>query len=870
MGKGWLEMELLERESERALLDNLFGEATRGNGHIVLISGEAGIGKTSLVQSFVRKHRLQSRLLWGTCDPLFTPRPLGPLYDMALESLPDLYELLNSGANWLTIATALMKALQNKTSPWIIVFEDTHWADEATLDLLRFLGRRIRQVHALLILTYRDNEVHRQHPLRSVLGDFPPEETRRLPLAPLSENAVEVLARQANRSPAGIYHATAGNPFFVTEILKNDDERVPATVRDAVLARVARLSPSARAILDLASIVPGSVDLSLIDTILHPESSSIDACIEGGFLLLTGNSLAFRHELARLAIDESLLRHQSKALHDQVLQAMVARDEIKPSLALLVHHATRAANEQAILQYAPLAAREASQHGAHREAARYYQAALDSARPLQPEEHAALLDGVSFEFYLIGKIDQAIDARQKAVSLWHQSDHLDRVGDGLRWLSRLYWFRGNRQEAEDYAEQAIGLLERLAPGLELAMAYSNRSQLFVLAEETQAAKEWGAKALELAQQINAPDIVVHALINIATAELMDGDPAGRTGLERSLAMARAHEMHDHVARCYANLSSTIIRQHEYAIADPYLLEGIAYTTDRDMDSYSVYLHGWRARSLFERGQWAQAAAEAERALHLQPGSAVIALPATIALGHLRARQGRPEAAGLLNQARELALPTAEVQRIGPMATARAEAAWWEGDPGRILAEARQAYEMALQAKENWVLGSLVYWIWRAGGDISLPERIPSVYRSMIEGDWRAAALEWERYGCPFERALALAEGDREAQLTALSIFDGLGAQPAARALREKMRREGIKGIPRGPRPLTRANPAGLTAREMQVLELISEGLSNADIARRLSVSIKTVDHHVSSVLTKLNVHSRMQAASIVRKHSTPR
>ncbi len=862
-------MELLERESERASLERLYSEAARGNGHIALVSGEAGIGKTSLVQSFARKHQSQSRLLLGTCDPLFTPRSLGPLYDMALDALPDIYELLNTGANWLTVAAALFKTLQVKSSPWIVVFEDTHWADEATLDLAKFLGRRIRQLHALLILTYRDNEVQRQHPLRSVLGDFPSEVTSRLPLAPLSETAVATLARRANRSPAGIYRATAGNPFFVTEILANKDDRVPATVRDAVLTRVARLSPSARAVLDLASIVPGDVDLGLIDAVVHPESSSIDACIQAGLLILAGNSLAFRHELARLAIQESLPPHQSRVLHDQVLQAMAARNEGDHSLALMVHHATGAANNQAVLKYAPLAAREASQHGAHREAGRCYQVALDSARLLKTEQLAALYDGISFELYLTGRIDPAIEARHKAVSLWRQSQHPDRVGDGLRWLSRLYWFRGNRREAEDYAEQAIEQLEGLAPGLELAMAYSNRSQLFGLSEETEAAKAWGAKALELAERINAPDVLVHSLINIATAQLMEGDPAGRAGLERALAMARTQEMHDHVARCYANLSSLMVRQHEYALGDSFLDQGIAYTTDRDMDSYSVYLHGWRARSLFEQGRWPQAAAEAEKALHLQPGSAVIALPAAIALGHLRARQGRPDAAALLGQARDHALPTGEIQRIGPMAVARAEAAWWEGKPEQTLIESRQAYEMAAHARDEWTLGALAYWIWRAGGDAPPVERIASVYRSMIAGDWRAAALEWERIGCPFERALALAEGDRDAQLTALSILDELGARPAASMLREKMRRDGLKGIPRGPRPETRANPQGLTAREIQVLQLISDGLSNGEIARRLSVSVKTVDHHVSSVLAKLNVHRRAQAASIANKYRNP-
>jgi DNA-binding CsgD family transcriptional regulator len=415
------------------------------------------------------------------------------------------------------------------------------------------------------------------------------------------------------------------------------------------------------------------------------------------------------------------------------------------------------------------------------------------------------------------------------------------------------------------AEQAVAFLEPL-PSLELAMAYSNRSQLFMLAGEPDPAKRWGEKALALAEEINATEVLVHALTNIGTVELLDGEPAGREKLERALAMAQAHEMHDHVARCYANLASEAGQRREYALAEGYLNAGIAYTADRDMDSYSVYLRGWRARWLFEQGHWARAVAEAEGALRLQPGSAVIALPALIALGHIRVRQGDPSAMEGLDRARDLALPTGELQRIGPMAVARAEAAWWARDPQRTLAEAQPGYELALRGIDDWALGALTYWMWRAGAKISLSDRLPSAYRFMIEGDWRAAATEWDRIGCPFERALALSDGDRDAQLAALSVLDQLGARPAATALREQLRRQGEKGIPRGPRPFTRANPHGLTAREMQVLELISEGLSNAEIAQRLSISAKTVDHHVSSVLSKLDVHTRAEAAAVARKN----
>lgn len=856
-------MELLEREAPREVLQNSLDRVRQGHGLTVLVSGEAGVGKTSLVADFVAPHRSAGLVYWGACDPLFTPRPLGPLYEIALQKIPDLPGLLNSGANWLAVAMALLKSLLDNPAVTIVVLEDVHWADEATLDLLKYLGRRIEQTHSLLILTYREEDVGGRHPLRETLGNLPTEQTVRLALEPLSENAVAVLARNAHYSIKGIYQATKGNPFFVTEVLRSKGEQLPETVRDAVLTRAAQLSEPARAVLELASIIPGPASLWLLESILQPESAAIDSCIEGGFLIPSGNALSFRHELARLAISGSIFFGRSKELHQKVFQKLRDRKSGVP-LALLVHHALGAEDEKMILEYAPRAAQEASRHGAHREAVRYYQKALSCSHLLAADEHARLLDGLSFEYYLTGQMDLAIRSREDAIVNWREGGWIERSGDDLRWLSRLHWFQGNKQQAERFAADAIDLLERLPPGQALAMAYSNRSQLFMLAEENEPAIAWGNRALKIAQAIRDDEIIVHALTNIGAAELFSGEAAGFVKLERALAMAREQEMHDHVARCYANLSSFAVMHRDYGSAGGYLSQGIVYTADRDMDSYNIYLRGWKARMRFEQGAWLEAMGIAEEVLRLNPGSAVMALPAVTTLGTLKMRQGDAEAGQWLDQARDMALPTGELQRIGPVTAARAEAAWWAGDRGRVLEELSHVQALAHQVSDGWQLGQIVWWTWRAGGEFKVDKRIPLCFRAMVEGDWRTAAAEWERIGCPYELAMALSEGDQEAQFQALAIFERLGAQPAGKALREKMRREGVKGLPRGPRPLTKANPAGLTAREMEILALLVDGLSNAEISRQLSISLKTVDHHVSTVLAKLDVHSRLEAAAVAR------
>ena len=858
-------MELLEREQFLVELEAILNDVASGKGRFVLVSGEAGIGKTSLVERFAEEHETQTRVLWGACDALFTPRPLGPLYDIAHQTQGNLLALLEAEAPRASIFSAVLDELENGRAPSITVIEDVHWADEATLDLLKFLGRRINRINSMLVVTYRDDEVGADHPLRLVLGDLPHRSVARFRLLSLSEASVNTLAERAGRRIEDLYTVTGGNPFFVTEALASKEPGVPVTVSDAVLSRAARLSPVSRAVLELVSIVPARTEMWLLSDTISMDTAAIEECVSAGMLRYEEDAIAFRHELARLAIEDSIAAPRRQSLHNLVLKALLNRGS-ESLLARIVHHAAQAGDSASVLKHAPVAARQAAALNAHRESAAYYQIALRYGDRVAPEERAGLFECRSYECYLTDQSEKALQARREALQIWKQLGDERRRGDNLRWMSRLTWGLGRKREAEGYSTEAVTILESLSPGPELAMAYSNRAQLHMLADENQKAVLWGSRAIELAEKFGATETLVHALNNVGAAELFAHNEQGRIKLEESLRLALANDLQDHVARAYTNLASRHTEIRNYRLALRYSEDGIAYTTEHDLDIYKLYMTAWRARAHFEQGDWDSAADDAGFVLERYQVLAITKIAALAVLGHVRVRRGDPDAARLLAEARELAIQTGELQRIAPVTSALAEFAWLKGDLEQVMDEARFVLEIAKGHDNPWLQGEFAFWMWRAGGAIESPEESPekiaAPYALQMSGDWRAAAEAWKEVGCPYEQAMALAEGDKPAQLAALEILERLGAGPAAERLRQTLRATGVRGVPRGPRPSTKENPLGLTSRQMEVLALMTDGFANSEIADRLFISPKTVDHHVSAILAKLDARTRVEAVTL--------
>ena len=858
-------MELLERDSFVHRLDNLLNRALAGQGQVALVSGEAGIGKTSLVEHFTREHESSVRVLWGACDALFTPRPLGPLHDIAIDVGGELPMLLHSNGERQAIFSACLAELQRH--PTILVFEDVHWADEATLDLIKLLGRRIQRTAILFILTYRDDELSTEHPWRLVLGDLPRVATTRLQLLPLSEASVFALASAADQAKQAneLFQITGGNPFFVTEALASKSTGVPATVRDAVLARAARLSSAARDVLEAAAVIGLRVEPWLLSNISGADRASVEECITGGMLQVEGDEYAFRHELARQTILEAISLEKKLALHRRILSELKESPQARNDLARLANHAEGTKDVSAVLEYAPAAAQQASAASSHREAITLYKLALRFSDSLPPARQAQILEDCANELRFLNRLHERMEGLRKAIELRHALGDRVKESSDLESLAEVLSNLGFQEEAELSARTAIAALEGLPASPELAKAYRMQCWLHMNHRDCPEAVSWGERAIALAETFEDFETLARIYNYTGCAMLLMDYERGLALMARSLEIAHQHNLPFALAGTLNNLAWMLVELYRFEDAEHYLTEGIPYATDHDDDYHLLEMLTWQAWMRFNQGHWMEAIETASNVLQRQFLDFETHTCALLALARPNVRRGEVSVSDTLNQALEMSIQAGLLPRLGPARAARAERAWLAGDNDGAIEEARAAYDLALSKKHPWLTGELAFWRWRAGDDFSPPEWIARPFALQIAGDWRAAAEEWEHHGCPYEQALALMDGDESAQLAALGIFERLGARPALERLRQMMRSQGVRGIPRGPRQAARENPFGLTARELEVLTSLSEGLSNNAIARKLSLSTRTVEHHIASILQKMRVQSRNEAVVLALK-----
>ena len=625
-----------------------------------------------------------------------------------------------------------------------------------------------------------------------------------------------------------------------------------------MLARAASLGPAARRLLEVVAAVPARAELWLLEAVAGDDLEALGSCLGAGMLHEDGDAVAFRHELARLAIESGVAPHRRRAAEpgDPGCTRLPARGRARrraarPSRGGRGRRARRVLHSKAAGEragpWAPTGRRPRSSGGRS-----------GTAMDLAPAEHAALLAACAQEAQLTGRYTESIAARAEAISLYRELGDRRAEGDNLSRSSMPFVSVGRNAEAEHASRAAIELLEALPPGRELAAAYAYQAYMRMLNRDNAEGIEWGEKALALAVRFDDVETTAMALNLIGTSYVMAGEIDRGCGyLDRSLDVSRRHGFEARVASAFVMLGSGLGEMYELERAEHWLREHIAFAEEHDLDA--SYTQSWLAAVAVYRGRWDEGAGRARDVLARAVG-AISPMTALIALGRVRARRGDPGALDVLDEALQMALPGGHLQRLGHVRAARAEAAWLAGDRERTLEEARAAYGLALEKRHLWFAGELAYWQWKAGSLEGVPDWIAEPYRLQLGGDAHGAAEAWRARGCPYEAARALAEAeDDEALLAALDVFEGLGAGPAAKLLRQALRERGLT-LPRGPRPATQANPAKLTAREVEVLRLVAAGMRNAEVARELVLSPRTVDHHVSAILRKLDVRSRGEAA----------
>ena len=856
-------MQLVEREGFLKLLRMQFQVINNGEGRCVFVSGEAGIGKTSLVNTFCEGYSTAYKILKGFCDALFSPRLLAPLYDIILQVKPDTMSTNTEQEQRSELFSGFFQELAKQKEKFIILFEDIHWADEATLDFIKFFARRITQVPCLFLLTYRDDEIHSGHSLRNLTGQLAPDTFTRIRLTPLSREVVETMAAEKGYSGEDVYNISGGNPFYVNEILSSYSAGIPDNIRDAVISVYNRQEDMTRRIWEILSVVPDRFEIKYLEKMEPQFATAIERSLETRILLMQGGYIFFKHELFRRTIENFLSPFKRVSLNKRILELFLENFKQNNEIERIIHHAKNANEYEAVATYAPIAALKAASMGAHREASKLYSAAIEYYQENDKDLLIQLYESFAYECYLTNQLNEAIIYTEKSLKLWKEKNDRERRAGCLRFLSRLWWLNGNRTNAEIFGGEAVEILAKRPASPAKAMAFSNMSQLNMLCDKPDLCVEWGEKAIALAREMDDSETLSHALNNVGSVKmnLRSSEETGIALLQQSLQIALKKSMHEHAARAYSNLGSNWVKIKNFPHAKKILDEGIKYCEERDLEAWRSNMHAMKARLFLETGEWNSAAEIAEKLMRNEFQLTSFSIPAMTVLATIRMRRGEDEVLPLLFEAESRAFETLELQRIVPVLIALLEYEWLMGKSfikSEKLDHATTRIEQSIYSIEK---SEFAFWLSKARNqDLKLKEIYEGYDLNTITKARKAAAI-WMKLGSPFSESLCLFQGNDDDKRNAIIISDRLGATAVCDKMKLEMRNAGIKSIPRGIRKTTRANPSYITARELDILYSLKDGLQNKEISAKLYISVRTVDKHITSLFFKLNVNSRIKAVA---------
>jgi DNA-binding CsgD family transcriptional regulator/tetratricopeptide (TPR) repeat protein len=862
--------QLVERDEQLATLRRSLDDEATAAGRIVLIRGEAGIGKTSLLKAFVEDCPSDVDVVWGACDGVSTPQPYGPFEDMADALGPEFHRLLEGDASRGEIGRWLLRWMAAGPVR-VLVIEDVQWADQATLDLLAFLARRIESLPVLLLLTHRDGDGRAPSVDRILGGVASLPILRQLPLEPLSRPGVARLAGDTGVDAQELHRITAGNPFYVREVLDAGLTRMPISVRDAVRARVAQLDDRGHRALQVAAILGVRAEPWLLAAVAGEDILGIDDCVRLG-LLTKADGIAFGHELTRMVVLEDVPVIHGIALHRRALAALQQAgvgDE-----ARLAYHAEGAAERDAVLRHASAAGHRAFAAGSHREAIAQYERALRFADGLAPDARAVLLESLSRALSLTIRNPEAYQAAAEAAALRRRGgDDLATAAD-LSFLAEVAWRADHGSEAWRAAREAIALAEPMGDGRELAMAYATLGRLEMMNGRNREGRATSERALEIARRIEDVEVTAVALGTIGSIELDLADERGWADLGESARIGRELGLPYLVDRALYNLGEAAFFWRRYDLARKYYEElqqyfQVLWESGDQVDLYGI--DSPMAEIEFVLGNWDAAVARGQATFVGPKRRSADRITALAVLARIALRRGEPGWRARLDELRDFVggLESVAAPVEQKLLVADAEAAWVTRDPWPSVPRLQAAYAAACREGSRAAIGELGLWLWRAGAISELDERAEEAYRLEVAGRAREAAAAWDLLSVPYEAAVSLAGSSDPADVQrAHEELIRLGATAVAHNVARRLRELGSP-VPRGPRPTTRANPRGLTEREWEIAGLLALGLSNAEIADRLVVSPKTVGHHVSAVLAKLGVRRRAEVAAAIGEIGQP-
>jgi DNA-binding winged helix-turn-helix (wHTH) protein/tetratricopeptide (TPR) repeat protein len=781
---------LVERDTELVELVTALGRAvSERRGSVVLVSGEAGVGKSALVRAFLDVAEADAVVLLGGCDDMITPRVLGPVRDMAALAGDDLADTLAAGAEQGDLIGAFLGVLARQ--PTVVVVEDLHWADDATIDVVRALSRQARRLPAVVVLTYREEDLGPDHAFRGVLGVLIGPEVHRIRLAPLTREGVAALAGDAV-DPDQLHSVTKGNPFFVTEVLASPDTRVPPTVRDAVLARLARLKPETRLLLRHLAVVPSRAERWLAEALLAEAGTALAEAERRGVLGGDASHVWFPHEVARRVVEEEATAMDRVRSNRLVVELLEEHDGAERDR--LVHHAARAHDVDRVLRHGPPAALDAARLGSHRQAVELIGLVLPVADGLPIGEVARLSVQLAYSLYVVNQFDQSQQAATRAVELAGQGGDPLVLGDALVMLARISFWAQGPVAARAAAEHAVALLEgagddlRLASAVvELARVRSNLATIGSVAEPSPDALDTAERAVALAGPLGRGDLLGQALMYRGSDRLDLGDPRGYHDIDEAIALAAGDPRVELRVRACVNASGSAFRSGRLEEAERFVDLGLDLAAGAEFFAGEYRLGLTRLTIGAARGEWPRVEHGLDQLIR-RPGQPGImrALARSLLARLLARRSAWKEAEDVLGPALDEAAGSDEVHLVGPVVAARLELAWLRGDDADMERIARPGLEAAARCGHRTSRAELGRWLQRAGLPFEPGDDEPGPWGPALVGDWRAAADGWARLGERYERALELAaSGDERASDEGMAELADLGATASVARLRAR-------------------------------------------------------------------------------------